>query len=275
MMKNSDLIVPPKVVQKLNKWKKDISFQYEPYLTVRDVNKIGRRHWIFCSRQQREVHLLSDGERRAYDILLAMKGMISVMEQYALDLDDTLEIADSLGFIHPRNYKTREVVVMTTDFVVDRVINGVKQRQAYTFKYANQLFEDANKEEQKPAAWRTWQKFEIERLYWESREVEYRIITEKHATKELSWNIQFCEPCRGLTVPDELLSAFIEAIYATWLAAPTQQLQVLCASVAQTIDVEPKVAMKLFKFAVYHGYLPIAHDAHLRIFRPVTLLAIS
>ncbi len=66
-MKKLIYLKPPKTVLKYKQWIADISNgEYRSYLTVRDVNKIGRRHWIFCDRQNREVHLLSDGERRMY-----------------------------------------------------------------------------------------------------------------------------------------------------------------------------------------------------------------
>jgi hypothetical protein len=40
------------IVKSLNAWKQEIatSGKHTPYLTVRDVNKIGRRHWIHCPK---------------------------------------------------------------------------------------------------------------------------------------------------------------------------------------------------------------------------------
>ncbi len=131
------------IVDSLNDWKKNIlaKGKHIPYLTVRDVNKVGRRHWIYCPRQKRDVHLLSDGEFRAYKILLWQPNVISVEEQYALDIDETLDIAVGANMIHPRDWKTNIAHVMSTDFVVtQRLSNNSIQRIAYTFKYWNQLY---------------------------------------------------------------------------------------------------------------------------------------
>ncbi|GAC23136.1 hypothetical protein GMES_0836 [Paraglaciecola mesophila KMM 241] len=271
-MNNSQVTLSAKSVTRLNQWKRGIQSEYEPFLTVRKVNKVGRRHWVYCPVQNREVHLLSDGELRAYKILLSMPETCAVREQYALDIDDTMVIAAELGYLHPRNYKTREATVMTTDFVVDRKVVGKMQRVAYTFKYTSQMFEDENGSTPGPKFWRTFQKFEIERQYWARRGVKYRIITEKHATKEHFWNLRFCEDCRDMEVDDGLLGIFIDALYSQWDRCRTKQLQVLCTELGRLIGISATQAMRLFKFGVYHSYILISQDSHLRPFRPVQLL---
>lgn len=272
---NTQVALTAKSVVRLNTWKRDIQVEYRPFLTIRQVNKVGRRHWIFCPIQRREAHLLSDGEFRAYKILLNMPGTYSVKEQFALDIDETMQIAEELGYIHARNYKTGEATVMTTDFVVECIFNGQRHRIAYTFKYFDSMFDGAQSFKPHTKAWRTFQKFEIERHYWARRGVEYRIITEKDATKEQSWNIQFCEPYRELQVEETLLDTFITSFYKVWDAGRIKQLQVLCEEVSEVLGISAAFTMQVFKFAVYHGYIRVSHDSYLRPFRPVTLLFIK
>jgi hypothetical protein len=189
------------IIVSLNDWKSKISSigKYQPYLTVRDVNKVGRRHWIFCPRQNREVHLLSDGEFRAYKILLWQPEVISVEEQYPLDVDETLHIAAQSQIIHPRNWKTNLAYIMTTDFVVKTLLdNGLHKRTAYTFKYWNQLFQRFPDGRVEKINTRTWQKFAIEREYWKMRGVECRVITELDTTKPHAWNIEYFELAHDL-----------------------------------------------------------------------------
>ncbi|AMN14033.1 MAG TPA: hypothetical protein DD453_04460 [Alteromonas macleodii] len=78
------ILSTPKTVKRFNQWKKDIANidNYRAFLTVRQVNKVGRRHWLFCKRQRREVHLLSDAELYTYHKLLWRPGTIRVMEQF-------------------------------------------------------------------------------------------------------------------------------------------------------------------------------------------------
>jgi hypothetical protein len=47
--------------------------------------------------------------------------VIGIREQFPLHLPKTLKIASKLRFIHPRNWKTKELYIMTTDLLVDRV----------------------------------------------------------------------------------------------------------------------------------------------------------
>lgn len=98
-MAKTQISISEKTIKKFNAWKKGIvlSGQYKPYLTVRDVNKIGRRHWLFCPKQKRQVHLLSDGESRAYKKLISKPSTVIVEEQFALDIDETLDIGKRLA----------------------------------------------------------------------------------------------------------------------------------------------------------------------------------
>lgn len=271
-MIGSDLIVSKKSIANLNRWKRDIQVNYRPFLTVKSVNKVGRRHCAFCCEQNREIHLLSDGEFRAYLILKSLPGTIAVMEQYALDIDETVEIANELGVVHPRKYMTNTAIIMTTDFVVECMVNSEVKRIAYTFKYSNQIYENTTTRTPLAKSWRTWQKFDIERHYWQNKGVAYRIITELDATKEYSWNIQFCESYRDLSVSKETLALFINEFYETWFFRQKHTLKDLCMAVSKSISITPELSMKIFKHAVYHSYLQIEHKECLRPFRSVNLL---
>lgn len=270
-MKGNQLIVSPREIKKLNKWKLAIRQGYKPYLTVRDVNKVGRRHWLQCPIQNRPVHLLSDGELRAYTILVAQPQTAEVWEQYALDIDVTLKIAERLEILHPRDYKTGEARVMTTDFVVLNKVGSALPRIAYTFKYSNQVYAEVGRPVRCPKAWRTWQKFEIENEYWRRLGVEYRLITEKDATKERFWNLEFCAAHRDLKVSNERLISFIETIKEQWNRARLIPLKQLCLLTGEAMGIPTSEAVKLFKYATYNQYLDISHDNCLRLFRPIVL----
>jgi predicted RNA-binding protein with PIN domain len=273
MMNTRNLSVKAKTVEKLNIWKAEIhNSQYRPYLTVRSVNKIGRRHWMYCSKQKRQVHLLSDGERRAYTILLSMPETKAVMEQYALDSNETMDIAIEQGVIHPRNHKTGEAHVMTTDFVVTQNVPnqfGV-YATAYTFKYFDQLY-TLEGDTRKPKSYRTWEKFNIEKEYWNLRGLDYRILTERDATKEYSWNIQFCDSAVNAVFTDKNIHSFLLLFKANWLRKSTLTLQEHMNMVAKGLSISQEQSLELFKFCVLRRLLPIEHDFCIRMFRPINL----
>jgi hypothetical protein len=269
----NNLTVKNKVISDLNNWKTDINNGvYRPYITVRKVNKVGRRHWIRCLRQNRDVHLLSDGERRAYTILLNMVGTVSVMEQYALDIDETMDIAIEKNVIHPRNHKNNEATVMTTDFIVTKVSPNKDQMVtiAYTFKYSDKIFEEGSFD-RKPKSFRTWQKFEIEREYWNRRGVEYRVITELDATKEHFWNVEFCAPAARLVFDNDLVFSFVQTFQRCWQSDPIASLKVLIHNTAELMGQKYDLVLQLFKYTVINELLPIKHNQCIRFFRSIEL----
>jgi len=285
-----EILPTPKTIKKFNQWKKDISDleNYRPYLTVRQVNKIGRRHWHFCKLQKREVHLLSDGELRKYHKLLWKPGTTRVMEQYALDLDETLDIAVAGHLIHPRNWETAEAYVMTTDFVTQCIDPDNPTEvitEAYSFKYFDQIFElestgeeiarwyrgDELIGEKKRKNIRTWQKFAIEREYWRRRGVKYSEATENDATKEEYWNIKFCEPAWNLIIEKAALIEYLSVFSSVWKTYFTKPLSFLLSQVAKLLNLTENNSLSLFQYTVLHRMLPFKHSSCLHLNRPVEL----
>lgn len=260
-----------------NTWVRTINKgNYRPYLTVRKVNKFGRRHWIWCDKQNREVHLLSDGERRAYDIMISMPGTVSIFEQYALDIAETISIAKDLGFVHPRNYKTNQLSVMTTDFIVvtqaiDQFGASVLKRIAYSFKYSTDLYTDPTCSAFLKSATRTIQKLKIEQEYWKRRDIEYRIITELHATKECAWNIEFCKIGFKNSVDKDLAVMFSTVLYEIWGQNRYMDLSSLLNSSAVAIGVDPAAAEQLFYFCVLNRLINLVHSSYLQKHHPIQL----
>jgi hypothetical protein len=288
-MSKLDLYIPPKTLKRFNAWKSDIRQNgYRSYLTVRQVNKVGRRHWLFCQKQRRQAHLLSDGELRMYTKLLWQPGCIKVMEQFALDIDETLDIAVAANLIHPRNWQTYEAYVMTTDFVVQQhdVANPSKiVTIAYTFKYFGQIYEvnaagrildswsedslSENKVVRKNL--RTWQKFAIEKEFWRRRGVEYRVVTERDATKEQFWNIGFCASSQKLIFEKNEICEFVQLFVKTWQQNFRKPLNTLITLVASDLNIDKHYALSVFKYAVLHHFLPLEHSSSLQPFRPLEL----
>lgn len=267
-----EIIIKPEEVHSLNKWKLKVqkNNQYYPYITIRKVNKVGRRHWIYCRKQKREVHLLSDGELRAYKLLVWNPSVVSVEEQYPLDIDETFDIAIAANMLHPRNWETKEAKVMTTDFLVtERLGDYDAKKIAYTFKYWNQIFERLPDGSIKKIRTRTWQKFAIEREYWRRRGVEYKVITERFATKARAWNIDYFEMAHDIEVSADELKAFGQAFVKSWRLAPRAELQEHLKVVQLELKSSFRRVQSLFQYLGLHQLLPINVDNYIRLFRPL------
>lgn len=175
---------------KIQKWIKEGRGQgfgrnYKPWVTVRDVSSEGRSHRIYGHKAQRTYHLLSDLELAALLLLEWNPTTTDIREQYPLDLDQTITIAEEAQIYHPRirqNYH-----VMTSDFLVDTTSSEVP-KFVLQVKYSNALNEP-----------RTIEKLEIERRYWNKQNIPFYIFTEHQVTKAIHENIMWLYPSLGET----------------------------------------------------------------------------
>ncbi len=174
---------------------------YQPYLRVQDVPSQGLATRIRGWKTGREHHFLSLLECHYFFLLEWSPLIVDIREQFPLDLDETLAIAADLGIRHPIDPQTREPVVMTTDFVntVRRPLGTIEHSR--TLKYAKDL---ANP--------RVMEKFEIERVYWTAREVDWGIITELDIDSAVVENVKWVHPFHDISTLAPLTAGLISSI---------------------------------------------------------------
>jgi len=142
---------------------------YKPWLTVQDVPSQGLAHRIKGWTTGRLHHLFSNLERDVFYLLDWSQSVLDIREQYPLlPLEETESLANEIGVRHPSNPRTQSSVVMTTDFLlnVDTEIGMIQQ--ARTVKPSGELDNP-----------RVLEKLEIERQYWQTRGVDWGIVTEQ------------------------------------------------------------------------------------------------
>lgn len=138
---------------------------YQPWDKVTEfTGNIGTPDVFTDWKSGRSMHFLSQGEFLAYLILRWQDNVKTIYEQYALDLEETLKIANMLGYKHPHDNSTH----MTTDLLVV-FTNG--QRQALSVKSSyDSVFGD------KKNTSRIIEKQTIECIYWKQLGVPWKII---------------------------------------------------------------------------------------------------
>lgn len=152
--------------------------EYKPFLTVRDVPSRGFVHRIRGWKTHRIHHLFSNMELGYFLLLEWDKSVLDIREQYPIPLHETQDIAERLGIRHPRKPGTQELVIMTTDFLVDRSTSQGRIRTAHAVKPSKEL-----------AGKRTLEKLEIERTYWVEKGIDWTIVTELEIPEAFSKNI--------------------------------------------------------------------------------------
>jgi hypothetical protein len=157
--------------------------QYKPGLRIQDVSSHGLSTRIKGWKTQREHHFLSKLELSYFFLLEWSPLVLDVREQYPLDLKETMAIAESLGIRHPTDPHTKHPVVLTTDFLITISRSMNCEEKARTIKPASKL-----------SSKRVLEKFEIERIYWEEREVDWGIVTEKDIDQVIASNVEWVHP---------------------------------------------------------------------------------
>ena len=163
--------------------------EYKPWLTVHDFPSNSRVHRIWDPRLNRMRDLLSDLEEKVYYFYWWSSKITQIREQFPLlPQEETISIAQEFGLEHPRDPKTKYPTVMTTDFFLDCESLTGKVHYARTVKPASQL-KNPN----------VIGKFEIERIYWEHRGINWKIVTEADIPFNTTFNVKWIYPCYSET----------------------------------------------------------------------------
>ncbi|MEC1305423.1 TnsA endonuclease N-terminal domain-containing protein [Lysinibacillus capsici] len=171
---------------KIEKWIKEgrgsgVGADYKPWINIQDVSSKGRSTRLKGIKTTRQHEFLSDLERNYFYLTEYSGFVVDIREQFPLlPLEETIVIADELGLKHPTDPETNELVVMTTDFLLTVDKGEGLIELARTIKMKDELLKK-----------RVIEKFEIERVYWERRQIDWGIVTELEIPKEMARNISY------------------------------------------------------------------------------------
>lgn len=151
--------------------------EYKPWLKIQDFPSKGRVTRVKGIKTERQHELFSDLERNYFYYLDFSDNVIDIREQYPLlPIEETILISKELGIEHPKDPKTKEDIVMTTDFLIDiQEQDGSVISKARTLKYKKDLLDK-----------RVLEKFEVERQYFERQGIDWGIVTEEEVDKSVS-----------------------------------------------------------------------------------------
>jgi hypothetical protein len=233
---------------------------YKPWLTVRSVPTHGLAHRIFGLTTNRVHHLLSNWELGCFLLLDHRDVVTDIREQYPLHpLIETQDIADQLGYRHPMQRRTRkgvpaeQPIIMTTDFLVSLSAGAGAPEMAIAVKPSDKL-----------NSRRTLEKLEIERRYWERREIPWRLVTEHELPRALTDNLQFLGPFYSLEdydLPHDEIPELLNAIRGIIAGAPTVALNVVCRDADRDLGLPTGGALTL----TWHALATQVWRAELRV----------
>lgn len=154
---------------------------YKPYLYIHDVPSIGLTSRVWGWKTSRVHHFLSRLELKFFYTFEWQLTVIDIREQFPLHLEETLAIAEQLGIRHPRDPKTKDFMVMTSDFVVTEKRPFGNEDVIRAIKYKADL-EKA----------RVLEKLKIEEVYWKDvRGMDWDVATENDFDAILAANVEW------------------------------------------------------------------------------------
>ena len=149
--------------------------EYKPFIRTSEFNSLGTCSNIKDWKTGRTVHLLSKGEESLWYILRWNDNNLDIQEQFPLDLNDTIRIAQNNNITHP-HFKN-ETSIMTTDFLV-------------TMPYGKIAYSLKNNKTETLKNTRTLEKLYIEKIYWNERNIPYKLVFKENLNQTFVDNIR-------------------------------------------------------------------------------------
>ena len=145
---------------------------YKPWIKVREFNSAGTTANVVDWKHGRTTQLLSQGEEWYYYALRWDDNVLDIREQFPLfEPEDTVRIADSFGFKHPKDRST----TMTTDMLVDYA-DGYQEAISIKNSRADVNYKLARTEHDKRQAMRAAEKLLIEKKYWAEKGIKWKLL---------------------------------------------------------------------------------------------------
>ena len=155
---------------------------YKPWLTIQDFPSLGRVSRVFCDKTQRIHHFFSDNETRMFYLFNWEDDVIDIREHFPL-LDIGQVIKDKRGLDLDKfvDKQTGTPYVFSTTFLIT-----VKDKRNEEFYIARSVKSAIELEKH-----HIIEKFELERRYWESKGIDWGIVTQKDIPVIKAKNIEW------------------------------------------------------------------------------------
>lgn len=159
-----------------------IGKDYRPWLTIQDFPSMGRVSRIYSTKTERIHHFFSDNETRMFYLLHWEDAVIDIREHFPLlDIGQVIKDKSGLDLEKFVDKQTGTPFIFSTTFLV--TIKVSLNRESYIARSVK----SANELEKKHII----EKFELERRYWESKGIDWGIVTQKDIPVIKAKNIEW------------------------------------------------------------------------------------
>lgn len=181
-------------------WEKNHS-EYVPFLNVRSTPTKGKANRIKGWKTGREHHFLSKLEYAAFYHFEWCSDVVDIKEQYPLFPMEILQNIALEASIEYPNF-AGSPTVMTTDFLISTKENDKITYYARTIKPSSELSNE-----------RVIEKFEIERRFFNSKGIDWGIITEKELPEIFTNNMNILHSNKLATNETHIEKQYLLTMY--------------------------------------------------------------
>ncbi|MEZ9131633.1 TnsA endonuclease N-terminal domain-containing protein [Vibrio breoganii] len=208
---------------------------YTPWIRVQDVKSHGHSGKIDGIKSGRTHHTLSEQESCFFYLAEFSESVIDIREQFPLlPLSLSLKTAKTLGVDHPQHPRSKNPIVMTTDFLLTCSDGKQTWYEAVSVKPKEDL-----------SSRRTAEKLDIERVWWELLGVPFHIFCLTELNQLKSKNIQWITDVKRKkyrSFPNEVREKAKHL-----LMAGTVQLEDICRAFSHEFCISSEDALMLLK----------------------------
>jgi hypothetical protein len=240
--------------------------EYKPFILIQDISSQGRSSRPCGNKTGRQHEFLSDLERNYFMMMEFCDDIVDIREQFPLELEKTLLIADELGIKHPIHPVTKEPITMTSDFCITLKKGYSTENIIRTTKYKQDLLDH-----------RVIEKFTIEQTYWKRIGLDWGIVTETDINKHYSQNLDdildyynlskydgFTDI--GLEEMEDIILAFLQRIIDTG-----KTVRQVASQFEKDIHLPKGAGIALFKHLIARRYIGVDLLSPLRMDQRVSL----
>jgi hypothetical protein len=226
---------------------------YTPWIRIQDFASKGVVSRVKGRKTERIHHLMSNNELAYFYLLDWSSNVLDIREQYPLlDLACAINIAAQAGIRYPTDKTSGYPYVLTCDFMITTT-EGFKARTIKSSSELNNI--------------RVLEKLEIERRYWLSKGIDWKVVTEKQISYCKAKNIEWLYSAQKVDWPQDerkTIEVAKTAIMENYERGDTSIAAVIKA-IEDEFSLERGCGLLLFKSLALEGTISVNLDSPINL----------
>ena len=237
---------------------------YKPFWTITDFPTYGRASRILGFKTGRIHHFFSDIEKNLFLLLdFDEKNIISDIREHfpLLNLEETIDTCEDLKLDKFKDKETGEKYVITTTLLITlKDISGKVKHSAISVKGSSELNRDI-----------TIQRLEIERRFWEEKNVPWAIITDKEIPKikckNIEWIHSTLRDSEEFGISNDKRTYYKEA-FKELLVNMDDELRNIIYYFEQCNNLNEGIGLYIFKYLIANREIKVDLNNEIKLDRP-------